>query len=169
MTKAQTNPSCLCSLMVALTVIGLGICWLLSVLRRTTERGLSVFNLLLQHVALDRERLEDKPEAKVKSRGRLASLRNAVEIPKGLQEAYKQSTKGVMDLINNRFSQRRIKEVPIKTLMGATYEEVKETLAIPKCCKELTNKSLSKQILVSSCKGLQEFMYKHTSRIAFMF
>ncbi|XP_052250554.1 uncharacterized protein LOC127857879 isoform X2 [Dreissena polymorpha] len=94
------------------------------------ERCMSILNLALQHVALDRNEMEEKYEQMVKNLSSLTAVRNQARLKDGLKEAFKKSMEPVVDLVNKRFSQMSLKGNPVKTLKGVSDEEITSILDI---------------------------------------
>jgi hypothetical protein len=91
---------------------------------------MSILNLALQHVALDRNEMEEKYEQMVKNLSSLTAVRNQARLKDGLKEAFKKSMEPVVHLVNKRFSQMSLKGNPVKTLKGVSDEEITSILDI---------------------------------------
>lgn len=134
------------------------------------ERVMSVLNLALQHVALQREPMPEAFEAKMKNKSSMAAVRNTAELINGFQEAYLASVSGVIDLINSRFERMSIKDIPIKTFKAAAPEDIENSLSVVRQvanCHGITSKSKTKDI--RACKDLQNFMRQHTKSTNYAF
>lgn len=120
------------------------------------ERVMSVLNLALQHAALQREAMPENFEKKMKNKSGLASVRNTAELISGFREAYTTSQQKVIDLVCDRFERMRLKDEPLRTFKGASYDDIEHLLDVPKMvtgCTQLTSRSNCKD--VRGCKELQ--------------
>ncbi|WAR22044.1 hypothetical protein MAR_016018 [Mya arenaria] len=88
------------------------------------ERCMSILNLALQHVALDRDEMESKYKKMTKNLSTLSSVRNQAKLKTGLKEAFEKSMESVVDTVNERFSQMTLKGNKIMAHKGLSDEEV---------------------------------------------
>ncbi|WAR05775.1 hypothetical protein MAR_021144, partial [Mya arenaria] len=88
------------------------------------ERCMSILNLALQHVALDRDEMESQYVKMVKNLSTLSSVRNQAKLKTGLKEAFEKSMESVVDKVNERFSQMTLKGNKIMAHKGLSDEEV---------------------------------------------
>lgn len=126
------------------------------------ERLMSILNLALQHVALERKPMPENFEKKMKNKSSLGAVRNQAEYTEGFQEAYTESVRPVIDLVNDRFGRMNVKGVPLKTFNAASVPDIEHSLDVPKrvtSCDALTPESKTKD--VRSCKQLQDFLKQH--------
>ncbi|XP_052780079.1 uncharacterized protein LOC128217176 [Mya arenaria] len=136
------------------------------------ERCMSILNLALQHVALDRDEMESKYEKMVKNLSTLSSVRNQAKLKTGLKEAFEKSMESVVDKVNERFSQMTLKGNKIMAHKGLSDEEVLAFLDItaiglgadsPVATLNTKSSDLKKS------KHLQDFFEKHAESSHYCF
>ena len=88
------------------------------------ERCMSILNLALQNVALQRESMSPDFEKKVSDVSTLSDLRSLLSNKSDFQAAYLNSMQPVIDLLNNRFSRMKLKESRISTYTGASESDI---------------------------------------------
>lgn len=129
------------------------------------ERCMSILNLALQHVALDRSEMDEKFERMVKHLSTLSMVRNKAKLEAGFQEAFQNSMAPVIAKVNTRFAQMCLKGKNIITHEGMLEEEISPLL-------EILNVGLGTETPVASletksadlkkCKPLQVILHCHS-------
>ena len=89
------------------------------------ERCMSILNLALQNVALQRESMSPDLEKKISDVSTLSDLRSLLSNKSDFQEAYLKSMQPVIDLLNDRFSRMKLKESRISTYTGASENDIR--------------------------------------------
>lgn len=94
------------------------------------ERCMSLLNLALQHVALERNEMEEKFEKAIKHKSSLGSIRNMSKYKEGFEAAFKESIGTVIEKVNNRFSRMKLKGENITVYKGANKGEIEDSLDV---------------------------------------
>ena len=81
------------------------------------ERCMSILNLALQNVALQRESMPEEFEKCASDVSSLSELRNLASSKPEFKAAYLQSMQPVIDLLNGRFTRMKLKDSPLSTLL----------------------------------------------------
>ena len=96
------------------------------------ERIMSVLNLALQNVSLERNLMDEESEKLVKNDNNVKAVRETIRRHPEMQMKIDASIKPVVDLLNNRFEQMKLKQhqfrsadVATEAEMGSVFEEVK--------------------------------------------
>ena len=84
------------------------------------ETVMPVLNLALQNVALERSRMSPQMESLIKCKNTMHDVRLTAERFPQLETEYKESTEGVINLINSRFRRMQLKGTPLTTYQGVT-------------------------------------------------
>ena len=84
------------------------------------ERCMSILNLALQNVALQRESMPEEFEKCASDVSSLSELRNLASSKPEFKAAYLQSMQPVIDLLNGRFTRMKLKDSPLSTYTGAS-------------------------------------------------
>ena len=128
----------------------------------TADRVLSLLNLALQNVSLERQAISEKCEKLVHNVKTVKELRSHIVTHPNLGEDIGQSLQPVIDLLNARFQQMKLKEHHFKAGDVASEEQIQsvfdEVHAIDPSISvsDLSQKSLKK------AGALQEFLLKHS-------
>ncbi|CAC5419773.1 unnamed protein product [Mytilus coruscus] len=135
------------------------------------ERCMSILNLSLQHCALSRKEMSETFEKAVKHKSTLTrtAIRNLAFIKTGFREAYDESIKSVIDIVNSRFERMRFKDYNLTTYKGVTENQIMDALEV--VCQVL-NKELKVDMLsgeLRKVKQLQDFIARHGSRSLYAF
>ncbi len=120
------------------------------------ERCMSILNLALQNVALQRESMPEELEKCVNSRGLVSSKPE-------FKAAYLKSMQPVIDLLNDQFARTKLKESTFRTFTGANESDIQQmfdevlqidnTLQIDKLVKKELKKAVDWQSFVAKhCK-----------------
>jgi hypothetical protein len=134
------------------------------------ERVMPILNLALQHCALERDKMPDKEEKKMKNKGSLSAVRNCAEINSGFQEAYTTSMQTPIKILSERFGRMTLKGANLKTSTGQCYAEIEDLLTPVKLvtgCNALNTKSASKDVRQE--KELMSFMNSHSKSSQYCF
>ena len=99
-------------------------CW-----TNLAERCMSILNLALQNVALQREPMPDDLEKCVSDVSTLSDLRGVASKKPEFRAAYLKSMQSVIDLLNGRFSRMKLKESLLTTYPGASDRDIEELFA----------------------------------------
>lgn len=94
------------------------------------ERCMSLLNLALQHVALERNEMEEKFEKAIKHKSSLGAIRNMSKYKEGFEAAFKESIGTVIEKVNNRFSRMKLKGENITVYKGANKGEIEDSLDV---------------------------------------
>ncbi|CAG2197878.1 unnamed protein product [Mytilus edulis] len=110
------------------------------------ERCMSILNLSLQHCALSRKEMPETFEKAVKHKSTLTAVRNLAFIKTGFREAYDESIKSVIDIVNSRFERMRFKDDYLTTYKGVTENQIMDAL-------EVVCQVLNKELKVDMSSG----------------
>ena len=88
------------------------------------ERIMSILNVGLQNVALERSSCSDAVEQKLRRCNSMANIRTAATKQPDLREAWVESVEPVLSLIRNRFTRLKLKDEPFDCLDPATELEI---------------------------------------------
>ncbi|XP_063434558.1 uncharacterized protein LOC134715936 [Mytilus trossulus] len=125
------------------------------------ERCMSILNLSLQHCALSRKEMPETFEKAVKHKSTLTAVRNLAFIKTGFREAYDESIKSVIDIVNSRFERMRFKDDYLTTYKGVTENQIMDALEV--VCQVL-NKELKVDMSsgeLRKVKQVQDFIARH--------
>ena len=87
------------------------------------ERVISLLNLALQNCALERTKMADTFEAKMKNIKNIYHLWNSADRMKGLKAAFTESMSPVITLVNSRFEATKLKDELVRSKNAASDEE----------------------------------------------
>jgi hypothetical protein len=96
------------------------------------ERCMSILNLALQHVSLQREEMPEKFEKMIKGKASLAAVRNQADLHPELKNAFQSSIEPTIDTVNKRFERMKLKGEKLHVYRGATQEEIDANLDLVK-------------------------------------
>ena len=89
------------------------------------ERCMSILNLALQNVALQREMMSEDLEKYASDVSTLSELRGQ-STKLGFRAAYSRSMQPVIDLLNSHFARMKLKETPFSVYTGARETDIQE-------------------------------------------
>ena len=121
---------------------------------------MSILNLALQNVSLERTAMDEEAEKKL-NKNSLKDVRSEIDASPGLGVKVNNSLQPVIDLLNGRFSRMKLKEKPFKSVMVANSMDMEtmfsEVSIIDSSlsCDDLSHKTLKK------AKDLQSFLSAH--------
>jgi hypothetical protein len=93
---------------------------------------MSILNLALQHVSLQREEMPEKFEKMIKGKASLAAVRNQADLHPELKNAFQSSIEPTIDTVNKRFERMKLKGEKLHVYRGATQEEIDANLDLVK-------------------------------------
>jgi hypothetical protein len=133
------------------------------------ERVMSILNLALQHVSLERSKMSDEQERAMKTKGSMTAVRNYAKNREAFKTEYRESMKSVVDIVSGRFQRMKIKDVPIKTCNAAQDDEIEDMLTP---LSTLTNTKLTSKECsgdLKKHKELQKFIANHSKSTHYTF
>ena len=89
------------------------------------ERIMSILNLALQNCSLERTKMSDELEQKMKSVNNMNNLRNLTKHCVNLRESFRESMNSVKEIVNARFETMSLKDERISTQPSYSSENVK--------------------------------------------
>lgn len=101
------------------------------------ERCMSLLNMALQHVSLQRREMDANSEVRVKSLSSLKKLRSAADKQPALREKLMESLEPVLAQLKQRFSQLKLHDDPVLVHDAASDEEMKNMSDILDILKEV--------------------------------
>lgn len=88
------------------------------------ERVMSILNLALQNVALERKESTEKMNKVLKSCNSMADVRNLAEKTPEVKTAWIESVEPVASVLRNRFLRLKLKDDPVKALDPVSDQEI---------------------------------------------
>ena len=126
------------------------------------ERIMSLLNLVLQGVALERSLMSQECENLIKSCSSMAEIRELEHKNSGLQSAYVSSVKSAIDLVISRFNCLSLKEEPVCAMSACVDDDELDCLF---SSAKLINPDLSQDMTtkkeLNGRKKYQEFLETH--------
>lgn len=136
------------------------------------ERTMSLLNLALQNVALERGCMSEGLEKLISGKSDLNSVRRTAERHPDLKEGFKAAMQPVIRLVSERFRKMRLKEEKVRTFPAALDEEIEEIMSIlsiideeitPRDAVTMTSKDWAKRQQITS------FLEKHSKQTHYTF
>ena len=88
------------------------------------ERVMSLLNLALQNCALERTKVADTFEVKMKNIKSINHLQNSAGRMEGLKAVFTESVNLVIKLVNSRFEVMKLKDEPVRSKNAASDEKI---------------------------------------------
>ncbi|WAR31111.1 hypothetical protein MAR_033653 [Mya arenaria] len=88
------------------------------------ERCMSILNLELQHVALDRGEMEEKIEKMLRNKSSLSAVQNQARLSDGLKDGFTKGIEPVFTKVNKRFAKMSLKSNTIVRHNGAKDDDM---------------------------------------------
>ena len=98
------------------------------------ERIMSILNLALQNVSLQRSLMDEDSEKLIKNKNSMQAVRNTISAQPRLHAKIEESLKPVLDLLNSRFQLMKLKDRHFKTAEVATSTEIDTLLLFFSSC-----------------------------------
>ena len=129
------------------------------------ERIMSLLNLALQNVAINREAMDEKYEKKMKNVSSIKQARLVADKDPEFKVSLMSSTRPVITLLKERFSRLIWKEVPIQAHDPCTDAQMEDLLT----CLLLLDDTLDLTTVTKSKTALAEFIKAHCKMSHYMF
>ena len=131
------------------------------------ERVMSILNLALQNVSLERKEMDEESEKLMKNKNNMQAVRDVIKSHPALKQKIGDSLKPVTDLLDQQFQRMKLKECQFKAADVATESEMDRMFEEVKIVdSSLQQDSLRKKDLVKA-KDYQAFMESHSHRTCY--
>ena len=125
------------------------------------ERVMSILNLALQNVSLERKAMDEESEKKLKNKNNLKAVRSEIDANPGLATKVNDSVQPVIDLLNGRFCRMKLKEKVYKAAKVASSVDMETMFSeVSIIDSSLSYDDLSQKTL-KKAKSLQGFLDAH--------
>lgn len=94
------------------------------------ERCMSLLNIALQNTALQREKMEDQFEFKVKSLSSMKKIRDAAEKQPQLKTALVDSLEPIQAMLKLKFSKLKLHGEPVSTHDALTNDDIQDIFSV---------------------------------------
>ena len=131
------------------------------------ERVMSVLNLALQNVSLERNLMDDESEKLVKNDNNVKAVRETIRCHPEMQLKIDESVKPVIDLLNNRFERMKLKQRQFKSADVATEAEMESVFEEVKIIDATLQQGCLQKKELMKAKDFQIFMEAHSHRSAY--
>lgn len=122
------------------------------------EQVMSILNLALQNVSLERKEMDEEAEKLIKNKNNMQAVRDVIKSHPAMKQKVGDSLKPVTDLLDERFKRMKLKEYPFQVADVATESEMDHMFEEIKIVdSSLQQDSLRKKGLVKA-KDYQAFM-----------
>lgn len=133
------------------------------------ERVMSILNLALQNVSLERQEMDEAFERRLINKKNIKAVRSEIEFCPELKDKVSESLLSVINLLNGRFERMKLKDRRFKVTEAADEKEMEsifdEVLAID---ASLTQNDHSRKAL-QKAPALQKFLETHCHSIHYAF
>ena len=133
------------------------------------ERVMSILNLALQNVSLERKLMDEESEKLVKNDNSVKAVRETIKGHPEMQQKIDESLKPVLDLLNNRFQRMKLKERQFRAADVATEAEMESVFDEVKTIDASLQQDCLQKKGLKKAKDFQNFMDAHCHRSTYAF